>query len=120
MSCRAQRRGCGTIAPSSAEAQQSPTAPWRRFYRESQMSNPLAKLKWTDKARVYVPSGRFFQGPFAHLGLSETQRFLILALFIGMFSGLLVVLFHITIDWISWMSLGALAGRFQFVRLLSP
>jgi CIC family chloride channel protein len=37
-----------------------------------------------------------------------------------MFSGLLVVLFHITIEFISWGTLGALAGRFHFVRLLSP
>ncbi|MBV9295004.1 MAG: chloride channel protein, partial [Acidobacteriaceae bacterium] len=55
-----------------------------------------------------------------HLGLSDTQRFLILALLIGVFSGLLVVLFHITIDFISWSSLGALSGRFRFGRLLSP
>jgi CIC family chloride channel protein len=54
------------------------------------------------------------------LALSETQRFLLLALLIGMFSGLLVVLFHIAIEVLSWSSLGALAGRFHFVRLLSP
>ncbi len=63
---------------------------------------------------------KFWPGPFGHIGLSETQRFLLLALLIGMFSGLLVVLFHITIDVISWTSLGALAGRFRLVRLLSP
>ena len=63
---------------------------------------------------------RFWHFHLGHLGLSETQRFLILALCIGMFSGLLVVLFHITIDFISWSSLGALAGRFRFGRLLSP
>ncbi len=51
---------------------------------------------------------------------SDTQRFLLLALLIGMFSGLLVVLFHITIEALSWASLGALAGRFKWVRLLSP
>jgi CIC family chloride channel protein len=60
------------------------------------------------------------RGAFAFHGLSETQRFLLLASFIGVFSGLLVVLFHIAIDLISWASLGALAGRFRFVRLLSP
>lgn len=54
------------------------------------------------------------------IGLSETQRFLLLALFIGIFSGLLVVCFHIAIDWISWTTLGALSGRFRFARLLSP
>jgi len=57
---------------------------------------------------------------FGFLSPNETQRFMVLALFIGMFSGLLVVLFHIAIDFISWTSLGALAGRFYFVRLFSP
>ena len=39
---------------------------------------------------------------------------------IGVFAGLLVVLFHILIDFTSWTSLGALAGRFRFARLISP
>jgi CIC family chloride channel protein len=56
----------------------------------------------------------------AYLALSETQRFLLLALFIGIFSGLLVVCFHIAIDWVSWTTLGALSGRFRFGRLLTP
>lgn len=56
----------------------------------------------------------------ASFGVSETQRFLVLALVIGVFSGLLIVLFHITIDFISWTSLGALSGRFRFGRLISP
>src|SRR3954447_19202542 len=64
--------------------------------------------------------GRILQSTVKQIGLSETQRFLFLALLIGVFSGLLVVLFHITIDFISWNSLGALAGRFRFGRLLSP
>ena len=64
--------------------------------------------------------GKLWPGALGFHGLSETQRFLLLASFIGVFSGLLVVLFHITIDLISWASLGALAGRFRFVRLLSP
>jgi CIC family chloride channel protein len=54
------------------------------------------------------------------MGLNETQRFLLLALLIGMFSGLLVVLFHVAIDMISWTSLGALAGRLHLIRMLSP
>ena len=44
----------------------------------------------------------------ARFAISETQRFLLLALLIGMFSGLLVVCFHIAIDWVSWTTLGAL------------
>lgn len=63
---------------------------------------------------------RLLQLAFGRLSLTETQRFMLLALFIGAFSGVLVVLFHITIDLISWSSLGALSGRFRFSRLLSP
>jgi CIC family chloride channel protein len=58
--------------------------------------------------------------PRANLRLSQAQRFLVLALLIGIFSGLLVVCFHIMIDWTSWKTLGALAGRFRLVRLLTP
>jgi len=61
-----------------------------------------------------------WQATVGHLWLNDTQRFLILALFIGIFSGLLVVLFHISIDLISWVSLGALAGRYRFGRLIGP
>ena len=83
----------------------------------------------TDRPAGALPGGRFrvslsqlkfWHGAFGHIGLSETQRFLLLSLLIGVFSGLLVVLFHICIDVISWDTLGALAGRFHFVRLLSP
>jgi len=82
------------------------------------MSNPFA---WRAAATLAHPSHRkFWPGPFGHIGLSETQRFLLLALLIGTFAGLLVVLFHITIDSLSWASLGTLAGRFRLVRLLSP
>jgi CIC family chloride channel protein len=83
----------------------------------------------TDRPSGALPGGRFrvslsqlkfWHGAFGHIGLSETQRFLLLSLLIGVFSGLLVVLFHISIEMISWDTLGALAGRFHFVRLLSP
>src|SRR5438309_10601670 len=65
-------------------------------------------------------SARRLQSTLSHFGVSETQRFLVLALVIGVFSGLLIVLFHITIYFISWTSLGALSGRFRFGRLISP
>ncbi len=55
-----------------------------------------------------------------HLTLSEGQRFLLLAILIGAFSGLMVVAFHIAIDLLSWYSLGALSGKFRFGRLVSP
>lgn len=55
-----------------------------------------------------------------HLALSEAQRFLLLAILIGVFAGLLVVCFHIAIDFLSWYSLGALSGKYRFGRLISP
>jgi CIC family chloride channel protein len=58
--------------------------------------------------------------PSRYFVLSETQRFLLLAILIGVFSGLMVVCFHITIDLISWYSLGALSGKYRYGRLISP
>lgn len=81
------------------------------------MSNPF---------RLLAPNGRFFidrrllTNSLSHVSVSEAQRFLFLSLLIGIFSGLMVVLFHIFIDLISWSSLGALTGRFHLVRLLTP
>ncbi|MBV8072875.1 MAG: chloride channel protein, partial [Acidobacteriaceae bacterium] len=81
------------------------------------MSNPL---------RVLAPNGKFpinrqlLTTSLSYVTVSEAQRFLLLSLLIGIFSGLLVVLFHISIDAISWSTLGALTGRFQFVRLFTP
>jgi len=87
---------------------------------EQSLNETTARLPPGSRFRIPLSELKFWQGAFGHLGLSEAQRFLLLALLIGMFSGLLVVLFHITIDLTSWMSLGALAGRFHLVRLLSP
>ena len=84
------------------------------------MSERAATIPAGGRLRIPLSQLKFWQGAFGHLGLSEAQRFLLLALLIGVFSGLLVVLFHITIDVISWTSLGALAGRFHLVRLLTP
>ena len=64
-------------------------------------------------------SARRLQSTLSQLGVSETQRFLVLSLVIGIFSGLLIVLFHIFIDFTSWSTLGALAGRYRFARLIS-
>ncbi len=84
------------------------------------MSDQPAGVAVGGRFRIPVSQLKFWQGAFGHLGLSETQRFLLLALLIGIFSGLLVVLFHISIDALSWSTLGALAGRFRLVRLLTP
>jgi chloride channel protein, CIC family len=53
-------------------------------------------------------------------GLSETQRFLVISILIGIFAGLLVVCFHIAIDFVSWYWLGAPAGRLRYGRMVSP
>ncbi len=84
------------------------------------MSDAQVRVPAGGRFRVPLSQLKYWYGAFGHLGLSEAQRFLLLALLIGIFSGLLVVLFHISIDVISWTSLGALAGRFHLVRLLTP
>ncbi len=84
------------------------------------MSNYSSSATVGGRFRVPLSQLKFWHGAFGHLGLSEAQRFLLLSLLIGMFSGLLVVLFHISIDVMSWSTLGALAGRFHLVRLLTP
>jgi chloride channel protein, CIC family len=53
-------------------------------------------------------------------GVSETQRFLLLAIFIGIFVGLLIVCFHITIEYMSWMILGLPAGSNRLATALAP
>ncbi|MGH9608356.1 MAG: chloride channel protein [Bryobacteraceae bacterium] len=72
------------------------------------------------KRRLRVLPRAAWPPRFTQPALSETQLFLILALLIGVFSGLLVVLFHISIDLISWSSLGPLSGQFRMTRLLTP
>ena len=84
------------------------------------MSEHAANPGVGGKFRIPRAQFKFLQGAFGHLGLSEAQRFLLLSLLIGIFSGLLVVLFHISIEVLSWSTLGALAGRFHLVRLLTP
>ena len=83
------------------------------------MSSSTADIH-ADETQTFVSRLKAWQTRLAHVGLSEAQRFLILSLFIGMFSGILVVLFHITIDAVTWTSLGALTGRFRYARLISP
>lgn len=59
-------------------------------------------------------------GGFAKLTMSETQRFLLLSILIGVFAGLLVVCFHIAIDFIGWYAVGTLAEMTVLGRLGSP
>jgi CIC family chloride channel protein len=52
--------------------------------------------------------------------VSETQRFLLLAILIGVFAGLLVVFFHIAIDSLSWFALNSPVGTGWIATLLWP
>src|SRR3982751_3778426 len=97
-------------------------SPWLRYLEgfpmiESASNPPIANPAVQSSAPA---RGRFWHTTLGHFSISETQRFLVLALVIGVFSGLLIVLFHISIDFISWTSLGALTGRYRLGRLLSP
>jgi len=57
---------------------------------------------------------------FAKLSMSETQRFMLLSILIGIFAGLLVVCFHIAIDFIGWYAVGTLSEMTGMGTLLSP
>lgn len=52
--------------------------------------------------------------------LGEPQRFLLLSILIGLFSGLLVVCFHVAIASLSWAALGTGPDRGILRTLLSP
>ncbi len=52
--------------------------------------------------------------------MSESQRFLLLSTLIGIFAGLLVVCFHITIDFIRWYAVGTLAEQTGLATVLAP
>lgn len=52
--------------------------------------------------------------------VSETQRFLLLSICIGVFAGLLVVCFHFAIDLVSWTTLGTPVGERRLATVLAP
>lgn len=56
----------------------------------------------------------------SRLRLGDAERFLLLAILIGVFAGLLVVCFHIAIDFLGWTSIGAITARFRYGRLAAP
>ena len=53
-------------------------------------------------------------------GISETQRFLLLAILIGLFAGLSFVCFHISMDYLSWFILGSPVGENRLATVLGP
>jgi chloride channel protein, CIC family len=52
--------------------------------------------------------------------VTDTQRFLLLSICIGVFAGLLVVCFHFTIDLVSWLTLGTPRGANRLATVLAP
>jgi CIC family chloride channel protein len=52
--------------------------------------------------------------------LNETQRFLMLSILIGVFAGLLVVCFHVAIEFIKWISIDPASGAGALRTVLSP
>jgi CIC family chloride channel protein len=52
--------------------------------------------------------------------VTETQRFLLLSICIGVFGGLLVVCFHFAIDLVSWSTLATPVGAAPLRTVLSP
>jgi CIC family chloride channel protein len=52
--------------------------------------------------------------------VTDTQRFLLLSICIGVFAGLLVVCFHYAIDLVSWNTLGTPVGGNRLATVLAP
>lgn len=62
----------------------------------------------------------FSPGGLAVPQFGSAQRFLLLSILIGLFSGLLVVCFHFLIEFISWNTLGIPVGESMVYTLLFP
>ena len=52
--------------------------------------------------------------------LDEPQRFLLLSIIIGIFSGLVVVCFHISIEFLNWITIHSLAPGAEYLTPLWP
>ncbi|MDP1571111.1 MAG: chloride channel protein [Vicinamibacterales bacterium] len=52
--------------------------------------------------------------------LGDTQRYLLLSILIGIFAGLLVTVFHVSIDMLSWRVLGTPIGANPWATVLGP
>lgn len=70
--------------------------------------------RWSQITRILAGSR------LARAAMSEAQRFLLLSIFIGIFGGLLVVCFHIVIDFLGWYAVGTLAEKTRHAAVLSP
>ncbi len=70
--------------------------------------------QWIEFLRGLVEASR------RDIGMGATQRFLLLSIIIGIFSGLLVVCFHIAIEFVGWFTIHTPAGAGVWTLLLSP
>lgn len=72
-----------------------------------------------DKLPFPLPNFEAVRG-FTMPQVGSAQRFLLLSILIGVFSGLLVVCFHFLIEFVSWYTLGVPAGESVLFTLLFP
>src|SRR3954470_23759807 len=120
LKCRTLPRNSGTIKRAFVRTVRRLTLLSPASWRGCHVNNGTPRSIRLGDGRQRWTSARRIQSTLSHFGVSDTQRFLVLALVIGVFSGFLIVLFHIFIDFTSWSTLGALAGRYRFARLVSP
>ena len=52
--------------------------------------------------------------------MGERQRFLLLAIIIGIFAGLVVVCFHIAIEFLAWNTIHAVGEHTWWMKLITP
>lgn len=84
---------------------------------ETLMARLDTVLDWLGAFRARA--ARFVE-PITRYSPSEAQRFLLLAILIGIFSGLVIVCFHIAIDVLAWYTVGTPAGKSWIRTLLAP
>ncbi|MGQ0736292.1 MAG: chloride channel protein [Acidobacteriota bacterium] len=60
------------------------------------------------------------RGAGGPLSMSDTQRFLLISVLIGVFAGLIVTVFHVAIDLLSWSGLGIPPGEGQQLTVVVP
>ena len=58
--------------------------------------------------------------PLPRPRVTDTQRVLLLSICVGVFAGLLVVAFHISIDLVTWSTLGTPVGESRVATVLAP
>lgn len=81
----------------------------------------IAEILHTKRKQLSESLGNRGGGAIVVPQFGSAQRFLLLSILIGVFSGLLVVCFHFLIEFISWSTLGVPVGEsFVFTLLFPP